>query len=336
MRCRISSWNILHNLESTRIKKFAYCSPESLLARYRIPKIINRLLSLDSDIVCLQELDASILPSLEKAIASKYSIGAASLNESLPAGDGCGILYNPAAFDLVETRVVRFCDLLEKHLPSLGEYSRNSESAICLSRAMNREVREKLNMAVFSHLKHIETGDMLTVGSSHLYWDPAFPDIKLLQAYLLACESSDLSPNGPLVIGADLNSIPHASGVYELLMGSGKVPIHHKEHPVTYRSNSKNKTLKGVSPEAVPELSNPSIFRSGMKEWLGSEPTHTNYTSSFKGCLDYIMLRGPLKVVGGEPLPLDSVLSSEVALPNSVIPSDHLPLTVDLEFSPIS
>jgi mRNA deadenylase 3'-5' endonuclease subunit Ccr4 len=196
---------------------------------------------------------------------------------------------------------------------------------------MYREVREKLNMAVFAHLKHIDSGRELTIVSSHLYWDPAYPDIKLLQAYMLAQECFEISPTQPIVVGADLNSIPQSSGVYELLMGSGKVPITHPDHPVTIR-RSKNGNLEGVSPDAVPDLINPKPFTSAMKLLLGNEPVFTNYTSTFKGCLDYVMTRGDLRVIGGDKLPDESELAKEVALPNSIYPSDHLPITVDLEF----
>jgi len=321
----------MHTLESTRVKKFAYCAPTSLLTSSRIPRIIETIGRTNSDIVCLQELDTVTLPLIEKGIANRLSTAVYSINESLPARDGCGVFYNPLVFQVTDTRSVKLADLLDKHLSSLGNHTRNTNSAISLSRAMYREVREKQNMAIFAQLKHIDSGRELTIVSSHLYWDPAYPDIKLLQAYMLAQESSEISPYQPIVVGADLNSIPQSSGVYELLMGSGKVPRTHPDHPVTIRSSKKG-NLEGVSPDAVPDLINPKPFNSAMKLFIGNEPLFTNYTTTFKGCLDYVMMRGDLRVVGGEQLPDESVLAKEVALPNSIYPSDHLPITVDIEF----
>ena len=300
----------------------------------RLPKIISSIHGICPDIACFQELDSSTLPIIEAGICKEMSRAVFSVNESLPARDGCGVFYNPHKFELVGTDVVKMCNLLDKHLPSLGDYSRTTTSGMSLSRALYRETREKLNMAVFAKLKHIDTGKYLTVGSSHLYWNPAYPDIKLLQAYILARESVEIAPDHPVVLGVDLNSVPLSSGVYELLMGSGIVEASHRDHPVSLRS--KNRALEGVSAGVVPELRNPIPFRSAMKDFFGTEPQYTNYTANFKGCLDYIMLRGDLRVSHAQTLPDEAALAAEVALPNSMYPSDHLPLVIDLEFNPDS
>jgi mRNA deadenylase 3'-5' endonuclease subunit Ccr4 len=286
------------------------------------------------DIALFQELDASLISSLEPGFESSLKRGSVRLNESLPSKDGVGVFYNPKRFEMEEEQSVRFSNVLDKHLPSLGEASRSETSSISLTRALYRETREKLNQVVMVRLKDIESEKRILACSTHLYWDPAYPDIKLLQSYLLAKEIEEFSQGcSGVVVGADLNSVPDASAVYELLMGSGAVETSHGQHPVSLRSNKLNKRLKGVDSVSVPALVIGKPYRSAFREINGSEPRYTNYTSSFKGCLDYVMLDGSLKVHSVEPILSDEELCSETALPNSMMPSDHLPLIVDLEYS---
>jgi len=334
MGLRILNWNILHTLESSRLRKFSYCNPESLLTKHRLPTIVDIIKGYSPDIACFQELDPLISPRLTEGLHGMLKEGIVHLNSSLPAKDGCGIYFNPHKLDVVDTSHVRLGDVLDKHLPTLGDYATKTTSSISLTRALHREIREKLNMAVFARFSDKTNGNHVTVCSSHLFWDPAYPDIKLIQAYLLAKECAERSSidTTPIIVGADLSSVPTTIGVYELLMGSGKVSTTQDHHPVQFRS--KNQKLEGVLPEAVPDLHTPIVFKSGMREWLnGTEPPFTNYTENFKGCLDYILLYGNVNVVGGVALPDQTELSIETALPNSRIPSDHLPLVLDIESS---
>lgn len=293
-------------------------------------KVLSFVNETKPDLATFQELDANLLALLEPGMGNHLKRAGLALNESLPAKDGCGVYFNPERFDFISSKTVRFCNVTEKHIPSLTGAAREESSALSLTRALERELREKLNLVVMVRLRDRIVDREIVACSSHLYWDPSYPDIKLLQAYLLAKEVLEFAGKDiPIVIGADLNSVPATSGVYHLLMGSGSVGTSHPDHPVALRSNHTNKLLKGVSPEAVGDLVLPVPFRSAMKEFFEHEPSFTNYTAKFKGCLDYVMMRG-LHVTHASPLPSEAELSLETALPNSKLPSDHLPLTVDL------
>ena len=297
--------------------------------------VVQEYISLHKpDILCFQELDSNLLGLIEPGLPAGLKRGGLSINESLPAKDGCGIFFNTDKFDLLESRSERFCNVVDKHLGQLSEAARNDASAVSLTRALYRELREKLNMIVMARLQDRSSGNRFVVCSSHLYWDPVYPDIKLLQAYLLAQEALEYARDSSgLVIGADLNSIPSTSGVYELLMGSGFVDVSHPDHPVSLRTNKTNPRLTGIPVDAVPSLSLTTPFISAIKSVNGQEPVYTNYTASFKGCLDYILLGGKIEAISSLPLPEESELAFETALPNSKWPSDHLPLVVDLKLS---
>lgn len=61
-------------------------------------------------------------------------------------------------------------------------------------------------------------------------------------------------------------------------------------------------------------------------------PKFTNYTDDFKGCLDYIFFeKSKMSIIQTVPLPIEGVLSANIALPSKYFPSDHLALIADLK-----
>jgi len=185
------------------------------------------------------------------------------------------------------------------------------------------------------------------VSTAHLFWDPQYPDLKLLQAYLLARELESFAEGVPLVLAGDLNSTPftegeaasgHLSGVYGLLT-RGRAPVGHPHHPVRLRRG--RGILRGVAPADVPELS-VLPFRSAYWEAQGAEGPITNASRDFRGCLDYILYRGAtnaaagsaaLRLLGVRKLPSEEELLPEMPLPSAAHPSDHLPLLAEFELA---
>ena len=326
------NWNLLHSLESSRVAKFAYCQPRTLKLTNRMSSAVRIVNRFKPDLACFQELDINLMTMLEPGLSACLVKGNVTLNESLPAKDGVGVYYNPEKFELRESKSVRFCDVLDDHIPTLVHASRTDQRPVSLVRALHREVREKLNMVVMVRLRELVTGNEFVVCSSHLFWDPKYPDIKLLQSYALAKCVIEFACDSPVVVGADLNSVPESSAVYELLMGSGSVSTSHAHHPATLRSKGTGPLMNATGPFPVPALSIGDPFMSAMKHINGREPEFTNYTDQFKGCLDYVLLRGGIRAVAAEPMPAESELAAETALPNFKYPSDHLPIVVDIQF----
>jgi mRNA deadenylase 3'-5' endonuclease subunit Ccr4 len=58
----------------------------------------------------------------------------------------------------------------------------------------------------------------------------------------------------------------------------------------------------------------------------------TNFTSDFKGCLDYIFAGPTLQLAGVEPLLTEEEAKRHTALPSPVWPSDHLLLAATYTF----
>lgn len=74
-------------------------------------------------------------------------------------------------------------------------------------------------------------------------------------------------------------------------------------------------------------ISQPYVFKSAY-----GLPPFTNYTATFKGCLDYIFYEDTkLQLLQTVPLPSEEIVSKNTALPSQCFPSDHVALVADFE-----
>ena len=60
------------------------------------------------------------------------------------------------------------------------------------------------------------------------------------------------------------------------------------------------------------------------------EPAHTNVTPGFTDCIDYVFVSEGVEVMAAEPI--SGVETTRAGLPDHQHPSDHLPLTLTLEY----
>lgn len=383
MRLVVLTYNILHSHGAARLKQ-AGRGP-GLWALDRLRRVAEVVERHSPDIACLQEVDQVAESELARALGDDYTCAAVLRNEALPPQDGCAIYIRKARFEVLRSHGFRLRECAPQHLPGLTAAASTSGMAAALWRALY----EKLNMAVMLRLRpradatapadwaampaaepgeaEQPTGSLgpeISVATTHLYWDPRYPDLKLLQAFLLARELDIFSLDSPAILAGDLNSTPRLqdsemrlqkaaagvaggalSGVYALLT-QGVVSPRHPHHPVTLRPASG--VLKGVTATDVPELKS-TRFRSCYTEAAGAEGPITNASSEFTGCLDYIFYRPggrsqdvsdgsatpsdtTLQLASVRPLPSEEALRGQLPLPSSEHPSDHLPLVAEFNF----
>ena len=214
---------------------------------------------------------------------------------------------------------------------------------------MFNRVLGKDHIAVVCLFEYKETGTRLVVVNTHIHWDPAFRDVKLVQTALLVEEVEKIansfakypprlvsSNNGtingtsaeeknassrpppiytdgskiPLVIAGDFNSIPD-SGVYEFL-SNGSVPPNHQD----FMSHVYGKyTSEGLR------------HKLGLKSAysvIGELPM-TNFVPSFHGVLDYIWYSTGNLAVNSLLGEVDkSYLEKVVGFPNVHFPSEYV------------
>jgi len=193
---------------------------------------------------------------------------------------------------------------------------------------------------VVSHLRHLSTGHQIVIGNIHLTAprSPEDYDRKLVQTQQLAAGFEALANEGQaqegerqprMMLLGDFNATPD-SELYELL-SAGKISSA-RMTKLTQRGlkglHGRVKKLPFASPSTAGlELQSAHTTRGGL------EPKFTNYTEGFKGCLDYITYcPDGLECTAVGDFPAENVLKNEVALPNSLQPSDHLPVMCRIEF----
>lgn len=344
MRLSVLSYNVLHNFGASRLLRArSAAGPTPSWSHDRLARVAELVHRLDPDVACLQEVDAAAEGWLTRALGNDYERAAMMRNEELPPKDGCTAFVRTSRFEVVRSHTFRLRDTAVRHFPKCEDIRASSGG---MAAALWREVHEKLTLAVALHIRPrgpaaaepAGSAD-LCVSTTHLHWDPKYPDLKLLQAFLLARELQGFAGERPLVLAGDLNSTPLTedgaamSGVYRLLT-QGNVLLGHPHHPVTLRPGAG--ILAGVSKDDVPELE-VAPFRSAYHEVNGCEGPITNVSRDFRGCLDYILYRGgvgrQLRPLSVWPLPSLEELLPQLPLPSVSHPSDHFPLLAEFELS---
>jgi CCR4-NOT transcription complex subunit 6 len=193
----------------------------------------------------------------------------------------------------------------------------------------------KDNIAVLALLEQKDNGAKVIVVNVHLHWDPAYSDVKLIQAALLLEELESnlikwnrqfqftekpttdikkISSIVPILICGDLNSLPD-SGVFSLL-SSGHLAADHAD-------------LKAFDYRPLTDggLTNKLELQSAYQNI--SDMEFTNFTPTFKGIIDYIWYTKATMTPTGLLSHVDKeYVQKSVGFPNPHNPSDHIPLLV--------
>lgn len=231
-------------------------------------------------------------------------------------------------FALVETQLVEFNQVAMRR----ADFKKTED--------MFNRVMTKDNVAVITLLEHRASGARLIVANAHIYWDPEFRDVKLVQVAMLMdelnkigndfaklparlnlAEGYDAAPayiNGtkiPTIVCGDFNSVPD-SGVYEFL-SRGQLEHNHEDFMAhiygTYTSEG---------------LSHRLALKSAYSH-VGELP-FTNYTPGFQGAIDYLFYTTNSLSVNGLLGEVDTTyLGNTVGFPNSHWPSDHISILAE-------
>ncbi|GBF89682.1 hypothetical protein Rsub_02852 [Raphidocelis subcapitata] len=187
----------------------------------------------------------------------------------VPAGhagpeDGCSFHVRRAAFEVLAPFHLRFSDVAPRTLPRAGPGGGGAgggSAAVAppggaAAAPLVRVVDRRDEGAVGALLRHRATGRRLLAASTHLFWDPNYPDVKLVHAAALCRGVAEFldaqcGPGAagrvPVVIGGDFNTLPGkwasdqydrvpaggclVSGAYQLLT-RGSVGPDHPDHPI--------------------------------------------------------------------------------------------------------
>lgn len=203
-------------------------------------------------------------------------------------------------------------------------HSDESESRRFINRLSKDNIAQ---VTVFESLMQSRrhAGSSLCVVNTHLYSNQNRPDVKLWQTAVLIHEMEQFVSHRDvgLIICGDFNSEPE-SAVYEFIR-NGSI---HGVHP----------ELEHIENSVVPDFSSLTHgleLSSTMEVAFGSEPSFTNYTTNYKGTLDYIFFSNVnVRTLAVAKTPDESAISSlSDGLPNTQHPSDHIMLCCDVLFA---
>jgi CCR4-NOT transcription complex subunit 6 len=294
----IGTFNILCNFYASRL---TYAPSWVLNPEFRKEAILQEITSYNVDILCLQEIEVHNFLEFYKGqleMRCEYESilcpkGRSRVVADKRNVDGCAVFWKRGRFSLVESFQVDFLQRITQD----ERFCRNQE---LLSRYGRRD-----NVALVVVLE-MPSGHSVVVTNVHVFWDPEFPDVKLLQTLLLLEELTRIRQryrHASLLLAGDFNSLRDSS-VYKSIVGF------------------KADTLDfGNVQWGLDNFSHPLRL---YDAYSTQDLSFTNFTPSFKGTIDYIFY--------GDGLTLTSVLSpvedeyteGVVGLPSIHFPSDHI------------
>ncbi|KAK5071104.1 Glucose-repressible alcohol dehydrogenase transcriptional effector [Lithohypha guttulata] len=341
------TYNILCERYASK-QKYGYVAERSLNWHTRRQLVLDELAGLDADVVCLQELDRNSYDEFFRKELSNLGYKAyyaqksraETIGENAKFVDGCGTFWKDKNYVLLDTQ----------HLV-LGRRAVDRPGAKASADMLNR-VWQRDDIATVVFLENRFTGSRLIVANSHVYWDPAFKDVKLIQVAVLMEELNKLAEKYakyppannkkpswqdddddqrepapsleyssgsqiPTVVCGDFNSGP-GSPVYDLFTKRILDANHNDFKGRSYGSFSTD----GMS----------HIFTLKSTNSLMEQPFITNYTPDFVDELDHIFYSSnSLRPIGALGAVDPEYLKRVPGFPNQHFPSDHLALMAEFK-----
>jgi CCR4-NOT transcription complex subunit 6 len=344
------TYNILCERYATQTQ-YGYVPERVLTWAFRKTLILEEIREMNADIVCLQELDKN---SYDDFFRGELSISgyksfyaqksrAETLGDAGKFVDGCGTFWKDKKYVCLGT---------EQFV--LGRKAVDRPGAKASADMLNR-VWQRDDIATVVFLENRVSGSRVIVVNAHIFWDPAFKDVKLIQAAVLMEELSRLAdkwadyppatnkqafrfsdsvdeplpepgpslsyssgPQIPMIICGDFNS-GAGSAVYDLFTKKGLVADHSDLGGRDYGAFSR----AGMSHQFA--------LKSSYSAIEGEMP-FTNYTPHFQDVLDYIWYsNNSLRVTGLLGAIDPEYLKRVPGFPNFHFPSDHIAIVAQFK-----
>jgi CCR4-NOT transcription complex subunit 6 len=339
-RFRIVTYNILAEIYATQ-QQYPYCDFWALSWDYRFQNIIRELIDACPDVICMQEVQADHYEShIYNALSEAGFEGVYKQKTRASMGlagkvDGCALFWRRSKFHLVESYSIEFNELASRQATQvLGMNPRTEEGISYLNRLSKDNVAQlvvlELAQPTMSTRSNREPINQVCIANTHLYSNKDFPDVKLWQTWQLLQELETFvmtrGHNLPLMICGDFNSTPDTA-VYDLLSRQAV----HPGHPDVNMNHGDNSS-PNILPDAM-SISHSFQLGSVYSTVMGGEPRATNYTSQFKGVLDYMWYSANnLRPLSCAPVPDEKDLTKYgEALPSTQYSSDHVMLISDMQ-----
>lgn len=309
------------------LQAFKYCDNWTLSWSYRKALLMQELLQVKADVICLQEVQSDsyeldIYPEL-RAIGYDGVYLQKNRESMGPIGkvDGCAIFWITSKLNILE------CFHVDFNEEARAEAAQMKTSEINTRRFLTKVCKD--NVAIFVEFELTTPGltRRICVANTHIYsGNNRTPEVKLLQTWMLTTKLQQFVAmrrhqgiEVPVILCGDFNSLVD-SAVYNFLRDGHIADLH--------------PDFEGVDLSLLPDvkrITHSLDLLSAMTINGCEEPEFTNYTHNFRGTLDYIWCSATFcQVEGYLELPSEEdILNHGQALPNALRPSDHLMLGID-------
>lgn len=355
---KVFSYNILSDPACTT-RLYGHSPTAALAWEHRKATVLEDIRLQNADFVCLQEVDDHTFKEyfcVELAHNGYKGIFWAR-TRSRTMGflesknvDGCATFYKHKKYICLDKTLVDFANLAINR-PDM------SKQADIFNRVMPRD-----HIGVVTFFENIVTGSRLILANTHFFWDPAYSDVKLIQAAMLLGEISRLAEkwvNHPAQKDKEKRRIVLADDEgtgepeVELVPGPSKEYFSKTQIPLVICADQNSEMhstvselfTKGTVKPDIPEfkgraygnftkdgIEHPFQLRSAYTN-LDKSPEavpYTNYTPGFRGVIDHIWYStnalDNTALLGKVD---EEYMATVPGFPNYHFPSDHIALMAE-------
>ena len=352
---RVMSYNILADTyskdEFAQKILYPYCPPYALDISYRQQLLLKEIPGYNADLICLQECGFKLFQNnLHPALESMGFEGLMKCKAGeVPEGEAT--FFRKSKFTLVSQHDVVLNEALLGDPAQAVVLDRVSVTPILMETLQKRNAIVQLSILKVLGFEN----RYLFIVNTHLYYKPTYPHIRLLQVAIILNHIQKVISqfcSGDAGDGVNLTDNPTASSDHVPEPQTANDRMHaHPQVAVIFCGDFNSGPRTGVV-----ECLTMGHIDSTHRDWTRCEdkdehcttmslshdfnlfsacgfPPFTNYTGGFKGTLDYIFAdKKYFEVESVLPLPSEDELSSHLALPSVVMPSDHLALVCDIKW----
>lgn len=180
-RFKVFSYNILAGNACTT-RAYGYSPAKSLSWEYRREKILEEIERENADIVCLQEIEKEVFNEYfclklaytgYKGVFWSRSRAKTMSEKDQKTVDGCATFYKGAKFILLDKHGIEFATSAANRPDMKG------------ARDIYNRLMPRDHIGLVTFFENRLTGSRLVVANTHIFWDPAYADVKLIQIAVL-------------------------------------------------------------------------------------------------------------------------------------------------------
>ncbi|KAL6121257.1 hypothetical protein NUSPORA_01855 [Nucleospora cyclopteri] len=296
----VGTYNILTNYWAS---KLTYAPSWVINAECRKETILQNIIAYNLDILCLQEVEIPMYHEYFKDnLAQRLDYESVFLpkrkdaSKRIATSHGQATFWKKSKFTLIEQIDVEFLTKI-KNDPRL----RGANDIL-------HRFEDKTHTALFTVLNHTILNCTIIISNVHLFWDPEFEDVKLLQSIILIDELEKVKnkyKTAQVLLMGDFNSTCNSTVVEYILqrkiLPSVFLPYSYGDFDEGSRHNLR--------------------FENSYDQ---QDITFTNFTPSYKGVIDHIFYSENLFLIAVISPVEDVYTERTIGLPNIHFPSDHI------------